>query len=389
MSFRFQKRVRVAPGIRLNLSKSGVSTSIGRRGASFTAGKRGLHGNVGVPGSGLSYRTRIDTKDKKYGRTSQMTPSYSSQRKEEERQLKIEQREELLALAEDDAKLINEETNRLLVLHKQLFQPVNSLTALVDKTFNFDLTPPSKDTMKSDLLERKKSKLSFVEKIKVLFPKNKKEFLNTVETETQALYKESMSAYEEKQRAFQEEKKLRYDLARKAEFGDTNAMEDWVSLYLEELDFPLETDIDFKVMSSEEVYIDIDLPTIDEVPDEKARVLKSGKLKVEQKTQRDHREHYALLVGGTALYLASFFLAYLPTVNKTTISGYNQILDDSTGHEKDQYIYSLKVDRDTLYHLNMEKVHPIKAFDHFEPRLNATKTYIFKEIEPYKPKAID
>jgi hypothetical protein len=42
------------------LSRSGVSTTVGVRGASVTLGKKGTYANVGLPGSGVSYRTRID-----------------------------------------------------------------------------------------------------------------------------------------------------------------------------------------------------------------------------------------------------------------------------------------------------------------------------------------
>ena len=58
MAFRFRNTIRIAPGIRLNLGKTGVSLSTGVRGATVTAGKSGVHGNVGLPGTGLSYRTR-------------------------------------------------------------------------------------------------------------------------------------------------------------------------------------------------------------------------------------------------------------------------------------------------------------------------------------------
>src|SRR3546814_20875583 len=44
----------------MNISKSGASLSVGPRGASVTMGKRGVYGNVGIPGSGLSYRERLD-----------------------------------------------------------------------------------------------------------------------------------------------------------------------------------------------------------------------------------------------------------------------------------------------------------------------------------------
>lgn len=60
MGLRFRRSVRLFPGVRLNFSRSGVSTSVGMRGASLTIGSRGTYANVGLPGSGLSQRTRLD-----------------------------------------------------------------------------------------------------------------------------------------------------------------------------------------------------------------------------------------------------------------------------------------------------------------------------------------
>ena len=57
MPFRFRRSIRIAPGIRLNLSKSGVSTSVGERGAHITVGHGHTRTTVGVPGTGLSYTT--------------------------------------------------------------------------------------------------------------------------------------------------------------------------------------------------------------------------------------------------------------------------------------------------------------------------------------------
>jgi Protein of unknown function (DUF4236) len=55
MPLRFYRRIRIAPGLRINLSRSGVSTSMGRRGAWFTIGPRGTRETIGVPGTGISY----------------------------------------------------------------------------------------------------------------------------------------------------------------------------------------------------------------------------------------------------------------------------------------------------------------------------------------------
>ena len=54
MGFRFQKRIGIAPGLRLNISKSGVSASISERGAHLTLG-RTPRITIGAPGTGLSW----------------------------------------------------------------------------------------------------------------------------------------------------------------------------------------------------------------------------------------------------------------------------------------------------------------------------------------------
>lgn len=48
MGFRFRRSMRLLPGIRINLSKTGTS---------LTAGVRGAHETIGIPGTGLSCRT--------------------------------------------------------------------------------------------------------------------------------------------------------------------------------------------------------------------------------------------------------------------------------------------------------------------------------------------
>lgn len=55
MSFRFRRSVKLMPGIRLNVSKSGISASVGVPGATVNIGRRGVRGTVGLPGTGLSY----------------------------------------------------------------------------------------------------------------------------------------------------------------------------------------------------------------------------------------------------------------------------------------------------------------------------------------------
>ena len=55
MGLRLFRRIKIAPGISINLSKSGLSASAGVRGAHVTLGPRGVRRTVGIPGTGISY----------------------------------------------------------------------------------------------------------------------------------------------------------------------------------------------------------------------------------------------------------------------------------------------------------------------------------------------
>jgi Protein of unknown function (DUF4236) len=55
VGLRFRKSIKLFPGVRINLSKSGISASLGVPGATLNIGKLGLRSTVGIPGSGLSY----------------------------------------------------------------------------------------------------------------------------------------------------------------------------------------------------------------------------------------------------------------------------------------------------------------------------------------------
>lgn len=55
MAFRFWRRIRLAPGVTLNLSKSTASLSLGPRGAKYTISPRGNRATAGLTGTGLFY----------------------------------------------------------------------------------------------------------------------------------------------------------------------------------------------------------------------------------------------------------------------------------------------------------------------------------------------
>lgn len=59
MGWRFRRSIRIAPGVRINVSGSGISTSLGGRGATVNIGRSGMRATVGIPGTGISFSQRV------------------------------------------------------------------------------------------------------------------------------------------------------------------------------------------------------------------------------------------------------------------------------------------------------------------------------------------
>lgn len=75
MGLRFRKRLKIAPGLYLNVSSGGTSWSVGVPGATLNfGGRNGARATVGIPGSGISYSHKIGGK-KPISQPSSVTPA--------------------------------------------------------------------------------------------------------------------------------------------------------------------------------------------------------------------------------------------------------------------------------------------------------------------------
>lgn len=67
MPLRIRKTITLFPGVRLNISKTGMSLSVGRKGFTLNFSKRGVRQTTGLPGSGISHTSYLfkdDDEDK-------------------------------------------------------------------------------------------------------------------------------------------------------------------------------------------------------------------------------------------------------------------------------------------------------------------------------------
>ena len=74
MGFRFRKSFKVLPGVRINVSKKGISSvSLGGKGMTVNRNKKGTRITTGISGTGLSYSHYIA------GNTKPSTAQHSDQ----------------------------------------------------------------------------------------------------------------------------------------------------------------------------------------------------------------------------------------------------------------------------------------------------------------------
>lgn len=78
MAWSFRKKIKIAPGVNLNLSKSGVSTSVGPKGAKINVGPKGTTLHTSIPGTGIYYREKLSGDSSMQGGVNESSsPHYS------------------------------------------------------------------------------------------------------------------------------------------------------------------------------------------------------------------------------------------------------------------------------------------------------------------------
>lgn len=392
MGFRFKKVIKIAPGVKLNISKSGVSTSFGGRGASLNVGKNGVKGTLGIPGSGLSYSKQLMSNSTRIPHSqSQPLPvpadiilneqgkpvfvdGYNSPFPSPiQTKLKQQYTNELQLFLEEKKNEINHISNEIENIHGY-FYPSNFLGV------NYEIQPfptpaPSYDSIFNEVKQRYGFSLFQQGAIK-----------QEADNIYQQLYREYHS--QKQQWDMQEQDKVQHvyrlkTMQQRAATGDVGSMELFLQELLPIIPAPIRFSGSFEVECAEGIWLDIDLPEIEEIPTQFATITSSGSLSIKNKTQKKLKEEYSRLVSGIAIILAQYIYTYFPTVESVVISGYTQRLNKSTGHIEDDYIYSLLIQKETLRNLNINYIEPLDSLVHFSPIMNVTKSLEWKTISPY------
>jgi len=157
-------------------------------------------------------------------------------------------------------------------------------------------------------------------------------------------------------------------------------IEEWLGESEAPIAFAIQTEVleDKKI-----VMIDLDLPEIEDMPQNKLTELADGTIKIKKKTQKEQREDYRTCVFGLGEYVASHVFAVVPQAEKIVVSAYTQRRDEKTGDNLDVFIYSVIFARGDFKKDYQEK-DPYEFCGDLTSRFYVLASGVMKEIAPFE-----
>jgi hypothetical protein len=392
MSLRFRKTITLAPGLRINLGTRGASLSAGPRGASVTFGRNGIFGNVGLPGTGLSHRTRLDGRSSSSAEPEKpeatqevipitatigsdgalaLTDPVGAPLSADAREAALRRsRSTLTDLLERRAKELNYWADRLIRPHLGTPMPGSLATTFVPAPF--DLPRPEKpDPAETGVLSswfggRERAEARYQEEL--------------------ATYRAAISewrAAEENHRVQQEAARARHQ---RLKGGDLAAGQELFEDRLGAISWPRETLVSYQ-MSGGELQADVDLPEIEDMPSETARALRDEmRVAMRPKKAAELRLEYVTHVHSIGFRIAGEAFAAIPTLRSVLVSGFSQRQSRATGRLEEEYLYSVRIDRagwDRIDFSRLDAIDPPDALAQFDLRRDMTRAGVFRPIMPF------
>ena len=416
---RFRKSVSLMKGVKLNASKSGVSFTVGGKGISLNVGKKGVFLNTSIPGTGLYDRKRIDTlitdklgigKKKKDSAKESKVPDFTMTLNEEgevvienESGRTITNEATLRAIRQTEE--YKETYNELMDAYlKQINAATEAFTHIYKLAADVSATGAHKagaiSVPKGQVFEEPKPTRESIlpaleaeaEKEAERFPfySRKLKKRQYVQQQMEVFYARALDEWEARKAAFEGENDdlaLSLPAAASADQAVTpdfieQQINSWLSTLELPVDFSLQYDHD---ENSGVLWVDLDLPEIEDIPTEKAVEYKSGQVKAKEKSQKELRQDYVTCVFGLAVFFASYLFCLSPHIGQQVISGYTQRRNDRSGEMEDNYIYSIIFDRDAFEKGRHKKTEPFAFCNGFRNRINLLATSELKTVEPYMP----
>ena len=323
---RFRKSIKVTKGVKLNLSKGGASFTVGSGlPVSLNVGTNGAYLNWSIPGTGVYDRVRLDKMLKeKLGGVFGFGTAAAEEEQEEEKSAK-----------KTGAKTVAKKSSSTRTTGKSTAGKTASARTATKK----EPARPSDEEMTAIAQQ-----------------------IALVNIHRQAI-----------------------DVSKKAS-GTLNAdeAEAQIEAWLSESEAPIEFSVQPEVIESKgTVMIDLDLPEIEDMPQDKLAELADGTIKIKKKTKKEQVEDYRTCVFGLGEYVASHVLAEVPQAKKVVVSAYTQRRSEKTGDLLDVFISSVVFSRSDFTKDYQDK-DPYEFCQKLPSRFYVLASGVMKEIVPFE-----
>ncbi|MEG0855476.1 MAG: DUF4236 domain-containing protein [Terrisporobacter sp.] len=353
MGLRFRKSIKICKGVSVNFGKKSTSLSFGTNGLRYTVSSTGKRtASAGIPGTGLYYSTLTKSKNNKDYNAKQINGSNISNNIQEN-ELIIDR--------------YNEHLNYIRGVHKSC-----------DDYLDWHKLKKSKPPFtRGDIGPREKKAIKDFEDYNPTF------------------------GFLFKSKASKEKEKLQQEIE-KAKQEDLNEYKEWVNI-VQLSNNVLEGDIDsyFYVIKEMKPFDDLlelgsgfecsadnanimevkfEIKSKEVIPDFILSLTKTGKISQKNMTKTMYYDIMQDYVCSCSIRVARDMMALLP-VEKVIVDAVDNILDTSTGMEKEITVLSVVFDRNTLDSLNLDFIDPSDSLKNFDYNMDFLKTKGFREID--------
>lgn len=434
MSIRFRKSIKLMPGVRVNFGAKSGSLTVGPRGSSVSFGSRGVYSNVGITGTGISYRTKIGGSQTQNQTRTQLNRNNSN----------IVQMSLSLALRDDGNVIFKDDKGNLLpdhfitqakkqnkeVLFNWLEENCAEINQKTSDLINIHLTTPSPDTeitftsvpyevippvepssifpelmptppipkpygffakrfafFRNQVDKRNSKKQIDFQNATIRWHEHKKVF-EADYAEKLSEYQKNFSDFQIAKNYFDGEQEKRRKFIEEDRLKDPLAMQEFLTESLQSIVWPRETNISFEVSTDgRQVMLDVDLPEIEDMPKQQAIVSKKEfRILYKDISETQSRINYYTHIHAIGFRILGEVFMALPTIREVVLSAYSQRTDKKTAKIVDEYLISIKVVRgkwESIDFNNLKYVDVAECFEMFELRRKATRTGVITPIEPF------
>lgn len=234
-------------------------------------------------------------------------------------------------------------------------------------------------TKKDNYNEKRTVLLTAVGEKERLLDKTKKERAKFISDRTKELYDTELNEWRAERDEFYSTFKKNFQ---NVIDGDKDYIITAIDSIFPDEELPMEYFVDAVYDESiGKVYVDLDLPEIEDIPDQKIVLTSTGKKSIRSKSQTDLRSDYAHCVLGLAMNVVFSIFNVSLKIKEVEIMGYTQRKEENSAVATDQYVFVINFDRETFSKIDFKRLSSIQIIDFFQHHINLSKSFVMKEID--------